>query len=150
ASVDRDQLEQVTINNRLRRTLERAVAALSLFEASPSARLAAARVLQENPAPEVLPAVQKALAQERDPEVKEARRATAAMLSLASPEPARRLAAIEQLRKAHAKRQLLQRLEVEQDPVVLAVLGEAIRDVDRALERARMVGLLFSGLSLGS
>ena len=33
-SVDRDQLEQVTINNRLRRTLERAVAALWLFSGS--------------------------------------------------------------------------------------------------------------------
>jgi len=149
-SVDRDQLEQVIINNRVRRTLERAVAALSLFETSRAARLAATRVLQENPAPEVLPVVQKALAQERDPEVKEALRATAAMLSLASPEPAQRVAAIEELRKAHAKRQLLQRVEVEQDPTVLAALHEAIRDVDLALQRAAMVGLLFSGLSLGS
>ena len=149
-SVDRDQLEQVIINNRVRRTLERAVAALSLFETSRAARLAATRVLQENPAPEVLPVVQKALAQERDPEVKEALRATAAMLSLASPEPAQRVAAIEELRKAHAKRQLLQRVEVEQDPTVLAALREAVREVDLALQRAAMVGLLFSGLSLGS
>jgi urea transport system permease protein len=150
ASVDRDQLEQVTINNRLRRTLERAVAALSLFEGSAAARLAAARVLQENPAPDVLPAVQKALAGEKDPRVKEALRATAAMLALASEDPAQRLAAIEELRKAHAKRQLMQRLEVEQDPTVLAQLKEAVRDVDLALQRAAMVGLFFSGLSLGS
>jgi urea transport system permease protein len=150
ASVDREQLEQVTINNRLRRTLERAVAALSLFEGSPADRIAAARVLQENPAPEVLPAVQKALAGEKDPRVKEALRATAAMLALASADPAQRLAAIEELRKAHAKRQLMQRLEVEQDPTVLAQLKEAVRDVDLALQRAAMVGLFFSGLSLGS
>src|SRR5262249_38866008 len=60
------------------------------------------------------------------------------------------LAAIEELRKAHAKRQLVQRLEVEQDPAVLARLRDAIRDVDLALQRAAMVGLVFSGLSLGS
>ena len=150
ANVDRDQLEQVTINNRLRRTLERAVAALGLFSGTAAERLAAARVLQENPAPEVLPAVEKALAREKNPQVKEALRATRAMLALASPDPAQRLAAIDELRKAHAKRQLMQRLEVEQDPEVLAVLKDAIRSVDLALQRAAMVGLAFSGLSLGS
>src|SRR4029079_19639948 len=77
-------------------------------------------------------------------------RATAAMLSLASPEPANRLAAIEELRRAHAKRQLVQRLEVEQDPAVFASLRDAIRNVDLALQRAAMVGLVFSGLSMGS
>jgi urea transport system permease protein len=150
ASVDRDRLEQVTINNRLRRKLARAVAALSLLEGSASARLTSARVLQDNPGPEVLPAVQKALALERDREVKEALRATAAMLALASPDPGQRLQAIEELRKAHAKRQLVQTLEVEKDPAVIAALEGAIRDVALALERAAMVGLLFSGLSLGS
>ena len=68
----------------------------------------------------MLPAVQKALAQERDREVKEALRATAAQLALASPDPGQRLAAIEELRKAHAKRRLLQQREVEKDPTVLA------------------------------
>ena len=150
ANVDRDQLEQVTINNRLRRTLERAVAALGLFSGTAAERLAAARVLQDNPAPEVLPAVEKALAREKNPQVKEALRATRAMLALASADPAQRLAAIDELRKAHAKRQLMQRLEVEQDPEVLAVLKDAIRSVDLALQRAAMVGLAFSGLSLGS
>jgi urea transport system permease protein len=150
ASVDRDQLEQVTINNRLRRTLERAVAALSLLETSSSGRLAAVRVLQDNPGPEVLPAVQKALAQERDREVKEALRATAAMLALTSPDPGQRLAAIEELRKAHAKRRLLQQREVEKDPTVLTAIDDAVREVDLALQRAAMVGLAFSGLSLGS
>jgi urea transport system permease protein len=150
AQADRDQLEQVTINNRVRKTLERAVAALSLLDGSPAQRLAAARVLQENPSAEVLPAVQKALATERDRQVKETLRATSAMLALASADPAQRLTAVEELRKAHAKRQLMQRLEVEQDPTVLAALRDAVRDVDLALQRGAMVGLLFSGLSLGS
>jgi urea transport system permease protein len=148
--IDREQLDSVTINNRFRKTLERAVAALSLSEGSASDRLAAARVLQDNPGPEVVPAVKKAGEHEKDPQVREVLRATAAMLSLASPEPAQRLAAIEELRRAHAKRQLVQRLEVEQDPTVLAALRDAIRNVDLALQRAAMVGLVFSGLSLGS
>jgi len=49
--VDRDQLEPVTINNRLRKTLDRAVAALSLSLGSASDRLAAARALQDDPGP---------------------------------------------------------------------------------------------------
>src|SRR5262244_2151486 len=64
--VDRDQLEQVTINNRLRKSLDRAVAALSLAQGSAADRLAAARVLQDNPGPEVLPAVEKALGRETE------------------------------------------------------------------------------------
>jgi len=150
AQADRDQLEQVTINNRVRKMLERAVAALSVLEGPPGERLAAARVLQENPGPEVLPAVQKALARERDPQVKKGLQATAAMLALASADAAQRLAAVEELRKAHAKRQLMQRLEVERDPQVLTALNDAVRNVDLALQRAATVGLLFSGLSLGS
>jgi len=148
--VDREQLEPVTINNRFRKTLERAVASLSLSLGPVPDRLAAARVLQENPGPEVLPAVQRAREHETDRKVQEVLRATAAMLSLASPDPAQRLAAIDELRRAHAKRQLVQRLEVEQDPAVLAALRDAIRSVDLALQRAAMVGLVFSGLSLGS
>jgi len=148
--VDREQLESVTINNRFRKTLERSVAALSLSRGSASDRLASARVLQDNPGPEVLAAVQKATEHETDREVREVLRATVAMLSLASPDPAQRLAAVEELRRVHAKRQLLQRLEVEQDPTVLAALLDAIRNVDLALQRAAMVGLVFSGLSLGS
>ncbi|MGZ6133750.1 MAG: urea ABC transporter permease subunit UrtB [Myxococcaceae bacterium] len=150
AKVDRDQLEQVTINNRLRRTLQRAVAALRLFSPSAPERLAAARVLQEDPAPEVLPAVEKALAVEKDAPVKEALRATAAILALNSPDAARRIAAVGELRGAHGKRLLVQRLEVEQDPAVRGALQDAIRNVDLAQQRAAMVGLLFSGLSLGS
>jgi urea transport system permease protein len=148
--VDREQLDPVTINNRFRKALERAVAALSLSEGSTADRLAAARVLQENPGPDVLAAVKKAGERETDPQIREVLRATSAMLSLSSPEPAQRLAAIEELRRAHAKRQLVQRLEVEQDPTVLAALRDAIRNVDLALQRAAMVGLVFSGLSLGS
>src|SRR4030095_7792649 len=39
---------------------------------------------------------------------------------------------------------------VETGPTVLAALDDAIRNVDLALQRAAMVGLVFSGLSLGS
>jgi urea transport system permease protein len=148
-AVSREEVEKIAINNRLRRSLERAVAALGLFSSVAADRLAAARVLQDSDAG-MLPAVEKALERETDGQVKDALRSTYAMLALASPERDKRLAAIEQLRRAHAKRQLVQRLPAEADPQVLAALQRAIESVDGSLRRAEMVGLVFSGLSLAS
>jgi len=150
AAVPREEVEKVGINNRLRRSLTRAIAALGLFSAAAADRLAAARALQESGDAELLPAVQKALQGETDAQVKEALRGTHAMLALASPDRQKRFAAIEELRKAHAQRQLTQRLALEQDPQILAALRSAIESVEASQRRADMVGLVFSGLSLAS
>ena len=149
----RDDLEKVVINNRMRRSLERALAALGLFAARPAERLGAARALQQEPDPDLLPSVEAALQKEKDKEVREALLTTQAMLALSAPEPARRLAAVEQLRHvpgSTSKRLLAQRLSVEQDPAIVAALKGAVESVEASLKRAEMVGLLFSGLSLGS
>src|SRR5205807_2626827 len=94
--------------------------------------------------------VLRALQGETDARVKEALRGTHAMLALASPDRQKRFAAIEELRKAHAQRQLTQRLALEQDPQILAALRSAIESVEASQRRADMVGLVFSGLSLAS
>jgi urea transport system permease protein len=85
--------------------------------------------------------------------VREALASAQAVLALGDPDPSKRLAAVERL--AHApgassKRQLLQRLEMEQDPAVVAALRRAAESVDASLRRAELVGLLFGGLSLAS
>jgi len=149
----RDDLERVTINNRMRRTLERALAALALSAPEAAARLGGARALQQEPDPDLLPAVESALQKEKDPAVREALLTTQAMLALSAAEPARRLAAVEQLRRnpgSTSKRLLAQRLAVEKDPAIAAALKRAVESVEDSLQRADMVGLLFSGLSLGS
>ncbi len=149
----RDDLEKVVINNRVRRTLERALLALSLSAPDAAQRLSAARELQQSPDPDVLPAVEAALQKEKDKQVREALLTTGAMLALSAPEPARRLAAIRQLRRIPGPttmRLLSQRLAAERDPAVLAPLKDAVGSVQASLKRAEMVGLLFSGLSLGS
>ena len=91
--VDRDELEPVTINNRFRKTLDRAVAALSLLLGSASDSLAAAQVLQAEPGLRGALLGPEGPRARDGPEVQEALRATAAMLALASPEPTQRLAA---------------------------------------------------------
>jgi urea transport system permease protein len=146
-------LERVTINNRLRRSLERALAALALFMPDPVQRLEAARALQQSPDTDLLPAVESALQRESDARVREALLTTRAMLALSAPEAGRRLAAIEQLERipgASSKRLLAERLVVERDPDVLPALRQAIGSVEASLRRADLVGLVFSGLSLGS
>jgi urea transport system permease protein len=152
-AASRDDLERVVINNRLRHTLERALVVLSLSAPDRVERLDAARALQQAPDPDVLPAVEGALTKERDKEVREVLLTTQAMLALSAPEPARRIAAAGQLRRvpgSTSKRLLAQRLAVESDPAVLAALKDAAGSVEASLKRAEMVGLLFSGLSLGS
>jgi len=153
SAAPREDLEKVVINNRLRRTLERALMVLSLSAPGREERLDALRALQRAPDPDVLPAVESALTKEKDKEVREALITTEAMLALSAPEAARRIAAAQQLRRvpgATSKRLLAQRLAVEGDPAVLAALKEASQSVEASLKRAEMVGLLFSGLSLGS
>ena len=148
-----DDLEKVTINNRLRAALERALAALALAAPDPDARLLASRTLQQTADVDLLPAVEGALQKERDPRVRESLLVTRAMLALSAPERDRRLLAVEQLRRApgsNSKRLLAQRLSVETDPQVKAALAEAVESVEASLRRADMVGLVFSGLSLGS
>jgi urea transport system permease protein len=149
----RDDLEKVVINNRLRGSLERALAALALSAPGRAERLEAARALQQAADPDLLPSVEAALQREKDQEVREALLTTRAMLALSAPEAERRLQAVEQLRRfpgATSKRLLTQRLAVEQDPAVAAALRGAVESVEASLKRGDMVGLLFSGLSLGS
>src|ERR1700738_5114855 len=155
-----EDLEKVSINNRMRRGLERALAALALAAPAAADRLAAARSLQDSADEAVLPAIELALQRETDPLVAEALRQAAAVLALSSSDRARRLAAIEQLLRAPStrnKRLLLQRwgqgendAAAERDPAVRAELRRALDSIDASLRLADLAGLVFGGLSLGS
>ena len=158
--VDSGQLEKIAINNRLRRTLDRAIAALGLFAADPRDRLRAARALQEGADEDVLPAVDRVLAQEKDADVREALRSIQGALLLGSPDRDRRLLAIDALRhvpSTRSKRLLLERLGrgpgdagAEADPRVRDMIQRAIADIDGSLRLAEVVGWIFGGFSLGS
>jgi urea transport system permease protein len=148
-----DDLEKVAINNRLRLALQRGLSVLALQSADAAERLLAARGLLEGGDPEVLPAVEAALARERDPQVREVLGTAQAVLALGDPDREKRLAAIGRLEHApgaSSKRLLQQRLLLEGDPAVLAALHRAAESVDGSLRRAELVGLVFGGLSLGS
>jgi urea transport system permease protein len=154
------ELEKVSINNRVRRVLERALDALGLFAPSAAERLAAARALQDTADEQVLAIVERAFQQEKNAQVKDLLRSIQAGLLLASPDREKRLAAIELLQRSpstHNKLLLLQRLGsgpaeagAEADPAVREALERGIESIAGSLRIAEMVGWIFGGLSLGS
>src|SRR5438477_950345 len=154
------EAEKVSINNRLRRSLERAIAALELFSPRAADRLRAARFLQEGADEDLLPALERALLQEKDAQVRELVRSIQGALLLGNRDRDKRLVAVDALRKVpstRSKRLLLERLGAgpadpgaESDSTVRDAIGGAVKDIDRALLRAEIVGWIFGGLSLGS
>src|SRR5467141_180561 len=160
ASVAAAEVEKVPINNRLRRTLERAISALSLFAPRAADRLHAARRLQEGADEDLLPVLDRVLAQEKDGQVREAVQSLQGALLLGSRDRDKRLAAVDVLRRTPStrnKRLLLERLGgaagdpgAEPDPAVRDAIQRAVNDIDGSLRLAEVVGWVFSGLSLGS
>jgi urea transport system permease protein len=150
--------EPITINNRVRRELNTALAGLRLLAPEADVRLAAAREL-DDAGPQLLPLLNKALEKERDPAIREQLTLAHAHASLKSPDPAVRLAAVKALAEsgsASTKTLLSAVLEkkggefVEADAGVRLAAQASLKEVERRLAFSEGVGRVFSGLSLGS
>ncbi len=150
-----ENVETVTINNRVRRALEGSLSALRVFDPDRKVRLAAATSLEESVSPELLPLLEKALAGERDAAVREPLELARAKVLLRSEDPTARLAAVRTLGEGATLpvKSLLAVAatpEGEPDPYVRAVAAASLRTVERRLLVADVVNRVFSGLSLGS
>jgi urea transport system permease protein len=154
-----DNLEDVIINNRLRRHIETAMAGLKLTSPDHAIRFAAAKELQSGADEDLLPAISTALAKESDPEIKGMLQMTRASIQLNSSDKATRLAALRELadsNQASTKTLLLGVLAqkdgqpVEADAEVRAEAEKALHAVQSRLSTGEMVGRVFSGISLGS
>ena len=151
--------DDVVLNNRVRRELATAIAALQLEAPERAMRFAAARALQRDAGEDVLPVIQRALAKEQDAEIRTLLSLTQAKLQLASTEKPTRLAAIHALadsRDPNIKTLLLPLLEkkgsefVEPDSDIRAEAELSLRAIEGRLSTGEMVGRVFSGISLGS
>ncbi len=147
--------EALTINNRVRRALDGAQSALRVFDPDRRVRLAAAQKLGQAVTPELLPLLQRALAAERDADVREALALSIGLASLRSPDRAARLAAVKALGEGATLqvKSLLQAASLpagEPDPEVRAAAAASLAAVDRRLLLADALNRVFSGLSLGS
>jgi urea transport system permease protein len=146
-------LKPVRMNNAVRAEVEAALGSLQLLGPDPAARLAAAEAVFHSHDPAALPALQRALARESDPDVKrrmmEAR--AAALLSSDGSSEADRLDAIRALRQRGDidSRSLLASLSGQPASVAQAA-GAAVAAIDRNLQLWGILQSVYYGLSLGS
>ncbi len=151
--------DDIVLNNRVRRVLATAIAALRLTDPDRTVRVAAAKELQGSADEAMLPAVERAMAQEQDGEVKALLALTQAMILLSSSDKDQRIAAIRALaesRDPNTKMLLLPLVEkkgadfAEPDGDVRAEAERSLRAIEGRLATGETIGRIFSGVSLGS
>jgi urea transport system permease protein len=151
--------DDVVVNNRMRRELTTAIAALKLASADRAVRLAAAKDLQNNSEEAALPAIEAALAKESDTEVRGLLALTKASIELRSGDKDKRLAAVRALAQSDigATRTLLQQVlarkgggYAEPDGQIRAEAQRSLAAVERRLMIGDIAARIFSGISLGT
>jgi urea transport system permease protein len=145
--------EDVINNNRMRGELDSALAALKLFSKDAKLRAEAVAALLKDPAEEKLPLLDKALAAETQPELKEALALARAAALLGSNDKTKRLEAAKALAvsKSPATQLLLnERLKLETEADVKAQLEASLAQIKSGLALGEYLGVAFTGVSLGS
>ena len=153
-------LHSPSINNKVRRLIASVIAQSQLVSPDKSLRLAAARDLIKRPREDAITAMTKALAKEKDSEVKEALMLALAKVNLASNDQARRMAAVG-IMKASGSIEFVADLKdllkknsdgsfIEQNADLRLAAQQAIAVIERKQFFISQVGNLFYGLSLGS
>jgi urea transport system permease protein len=152
--------DDVVANNRLRREIGSALAALRLRAPDREVRLAAARELTDGADQAMLPLIRKALAAEKDPEIRPLLETAEATLLLRSADRTTRLDAIRTLGQSSnpsIKPLLLPIVAkkpdgtfAEPDEEIRAEARKSLNAIDGRLAWGERLGLLFAGVSLGS
>ena len=145
--------EDVVNNNRVRRELEAALAALKLFSPNRAERDKAITDLKDQADEGKLVLLEKAIAAEPDAELKARLELLKAAAMISSTDKAKRLAAALLLAGSEqpATRALLtERLGAETDPEVKAAITASLDKVASRLAWGERLGTLFAGISLGS
>ena len=155
-----DDLASIDINNRVRRELNAALAALKLSAPDRAVRLASAKQLQADADEGSLPGIERVLLKEQDAEVKEILLLTKAQISLKNADPTVRLAAVDALASTsnpNVKTVLALMVEMkadgsygEPDSAVRLAAIEALHNIQGRLSRLELASHAFNGLSLGS
>jgi len=151
--------EEVVNSNQMRREIESALAGLKLLSTDPAERRAAMRSLADEGVDATrLPLIERALAAEVDPALSRQLGQLRAAVLLGSGDAGQRLEAARLLAgsPAPSTRSLLQsRLQPpvsggEADEAVRGALSLALREVDSRLAWGERLGVVFTGVSLGS
>jgi urea transport system permease protein len=145
--------EDIVVNNRLRRELAGAIAALRLVSPKVEVRFAAAKELLGGAEPGMLPLVQKALALESNADIKAMLEQIEAALELRADDRALRLAAVKKLassRNPSTKPLLLGYLNDEKDEDLKTEVRRSLQVIEGRLVWGERLGIAFTSISLGS
>jgi urea transport system permease protein len=148
-----DGAEDVINPNRVRREFEAALAALRLFSPDRERRAKAIVELKDQIDEGRLAVIDKAAAAETDAELKAQLELLRAAVLVASSDKGKRLAAATLLAgsgQPATRSLLLERLGQESDAEVKAALQRSLDTVESRLAWGERLGVLFSGISLGS
>ena len=148
-----DTAEDVINNNRMRTELGAALALVGLQSPDTRIRLDAVKTLASDPSEDKLPLIEKAYATETVPAIKDALGDLRFALLLGNADKAKRLEAANSLAESGTpatKLLLSERLKVETDAEVRRALGAALEQIDARLVWGERLGVVFTGISLGS
>jgi urea transport system permease protein len=145
--------EDVINNNQMRGELDAALATIKLFSPDVTVRTEAVKTLQGEPDEAKLPLIEKALAAETVPAIKASLAHIRSAMLLGSADKAKRLAAATALGASGTpatKTLLLERQKVETEADVGAAITVALRAIEGRLAWGERLGVIFTGISLGS
>ena len=145
--------EDVINNNQLRTALANALALVGLQSPDDKLRAEAVKTLAGEPSESQLPVIEKAWAVEQVPAIKEALGNLRFALLLGSTDKAKRLEAATALGTSGTpatKLLLTDRQKVETDAEVKVALGVALDAIEARLVWGERLGVIFTGISLGS
>ncbi|GAB7128985.1 urea ABC transporter permease subunit UrtB [Silvimonas sp. JCM 19000] len=150
-----EDVDTVSINNRVRGALQGALSGFSLLDKDPAVRMKSVQALQSSVGPAMVPMLTTALKTETDKGVKAQLEQLLAQANLQNPDAKARLAAVDGLAHSNspAARGLLLALTDpahEKDATVRAAAQSAVASIDSRLAWIAAVANVFSGLSLGS
>ncbi|MGV8891372.1 MAG: urea ABC transporter permease subunit UrtB [Burkholderiaceae bacterium] len=155
-----DAVDGIVVNNRLRAATEGALSGLKLFSHDRNLRLNAALELEKSNTPPPVALIKKALAQEKDADIKTVLQLMIATANLQASDPVIRKAAVIGLAEstnASLKPVLQKMLQknpdgsyIEPDASVRSAVTNTLSDINGRMQRTEFVGNLFYGISLAS
>ncbi len=148
-----DAAEDVISNNRMRGEIDSAQAVLKLFSKDDKLRGQAIASLLKDPDESKLALLDKALAAEQNPDLKAMLGLARAAALLGSSDKAKRLEAAKALAESKDPATLLllnDRVKLESDSEVKAQLQASLAKIKSSLGLGETLGVMFTGISLGS
>ena len=145
--------EDIVNNNEMRSELDAALASIKLFSPDDKVRADAVKTLAIDPNDSKLPLVEKAYASESVASIKEALANVRAAMLLGGADKAKRLDAAKSLGLTGTpatKTLLLDRQKVETDADVRSAIGVSLGQIEGRLAWGERLGVIFTGISLGS